>query len=137
MAACRVDFVEFVPREQYLERYHHLDLCLDTFPYNGHTTNLDGLWMGVPVVTRSGSAPVSRAGLSLLSNVGLADLVAVGSDDFVGIAVRLARDPDRLAAMRAGLRERVTGSPLMDSRRFARAVEVAYRTFWDAACRPE
>src|SRR6185437_3637656 len=72
----RVQFVDLQPREQYLRTYHRIDIALDTFPYNGHTTSLDALWMGVPVVTLAGQSAVSRAGLSQLSNLGLGELVA-------------------------------------------------------------
>ena len=54
VAAQRVEFVEPRPRKAYLELYHRLDIALDTFPYNGHTTSLDALWMGVPVVSLAG-----------------------------------------------------------------------------------
>jgi predicted O-linked N-acetylglucosamine transferase (SPINDLY family) len=135
VAVDRIRFVEFVPRPQYLERYHDIDLCLDTFPYNGHTTNLDGFWMGVPVVSRRGSGAVSRAGLCMLTQVGLTELVASSADEFVRIAVELATNLDRLASMRAGLRERLTRSPLMDAQRFARSLETAYQTMWRDARR--
>jgi protein O-GlcNAc transferase len=72
----RVEFVEYRPRREYLELYHRLDIVLDTFPYNGHTTSLDALWMGVPVVSLVGRTAVSRAGLSQLTNLGLPELVA-------------------------------------------------------------
>jgi protein O-GlcNAc transferase len=84
--ARRVEFVEFRPRREYLELYHRLDIVLDTFPYNGHTTSLDALWMGVPVVSLAGETPVSRAGLSQLTNLGLPELVAHSESEYVNIA---------------------------------------------------
>ena len=56
---------------EYLELYHRIDLGLDTFPYNGHTTSMDSFWMGVPVVTLAGQTAVGRAGVSLATNLGL------------------------------------------------------------------
>src|SRR5262249_40257316 len=70
LAADRVEFVEPCPRPEYFERYHRLDIVLDTFPYNGHTTSLDALWMGVPVVSLAGPTRVSRGGASILHNLG-------------------------------------------------------------------
>jgi len=122
------------PRQKYLAFYQCIDLGLDTFPYNGHTTSLDSYWMGVPVVTLVGQNPVGRAGWSQLSNLGLTELAAHTPDDFVRIASTLARDLPRLAALRAGLRERMQRSPLMDAPRFARAVETAFRTMWHRWC---
>ncbi|MEO9113257.1 MAG: tetratricopeptide repeat protein [Lacunisphaera sp.] len=130
----RVEFAAYQPRPDYLELYHRIDIGLDTFPYNGHTTSLDALWMGVPVISRSGSTAVSRAGLSLMTNLGLPELVAETNDQFVQIAIRLANDRNCLASLRAGLRERMQRSPLMDASRFATNMEAAYRFMWRNWC---
>jgi predicted O-linked N-acetylglucosamine transferase (SPINDLY family) len=129
--ARRVKFVENRARRDYLELYHRLDIVLDTFPYNGHTTSLDALWMGVPVVSLAGETPVSRAGLSQLTNLGLPELVARSETEFVNIADRLARDLPRLAQLRATLRGRMQASVLMDAPRFTRQIEQAYRSMWE------
>ena len=123
----RIDFVPFLPRQDYLDQYRRIDLCLDTFPYTGHTTSLDAYWMGVPVVTRVGETVVGRAGLSQLQNLGLPELAAWDDDDFVRIAADLAADLPRLGELRAGLRARMEASPLMDAPRFARDLEAVYR----------
>jgi protein O-GlcNAc transferase len=130
----RVDFVEYQPRLLYLATYRSIDLCLDTFPYNGHTTSIDAFWMGVPVVTLVGSTVVGRAGLSQAMNLGLPELVARTADEYVRIALELSSDLDRLSALRAGLRTRIKMSPLMDAPRFARSLETAYRTIWRRWC---
>jgi predicted O-linked N-acetylglucosamine transferase (SPINDLY family) len=72
----RIDITHRASHRQYLEQYHKIDIGLDTFPYNGHTTSLDALWMGVPVVTLVGKTVVGRAGLSQLANLGLTELAA-------------------------------------------------------------
>jgi predicted O-linked N-acetylglucosamine transferase (SPINDLY family) len=131
----RVEFVDFVPREQYLRRYYEVDLCLDTFPYNGHTTTLDGLWMGVPVVSLCGKTPVSRAGFSLFSNLGLADeFVAHDEEGFVRLAIARASEIDRLRELRRQFRDRLFASPMMDHEQFARDIENAYRSVWTNWC---
>jgi predicted O-linked N-acetylglucosamine transferase (SPINDLY family) len=126
----RLEFVPFQVRSHYMDAYRQLDLILDTFPYNGHMTTCDALWMGVPVISLAGEMPISRGGLSLLSNAGLQELVAFSEDDYVRIAVGLARDLPRLATLRAGLRARMRASPLMDATRYARNLEFAFRTMW-------
>lgn len=130
----RITFVDRQPREKYLALYHRIDLGLDTFPYNGHTTSLDSYWMGVPVVTLVGPTGVSRAGWSQLSNLGLTELAAHHETDFVRIVATLAQDTSRLSALRAGLRERMQRSPLMDAPRFCQGIESAYRTLWQRWC---
>ena len=132
----RVDFVDYQTRQPYLATYRSIDVCLDTFPYNGHTTSLDALWMGVPVVTLVGSTVVGRAGLCQAMNLGLPELVARTPDEYVKIAVDLSRDRARLRDLRAGLRARMEGSPLMDAPRFARNLEAAYRSAWHRWCDP-
>ncbi|HWE04002.1 MAG TPA: tetratricopeptide repeat protein, partial [Tepidisphaeraceae bacterium] len=128
--ASRIVFVDRQPRRRYLQTYHCIDIGLDTFPYNGHTTSLDSFWMGVPVVTRSGITAVSRGGLSQLSNLKLAELACADEDSFVRVAAGLATSMDRLRTLRSTLRGRLIESPLMDGPRFARSVESAYRTTW-------
>ncbi len=131
----RVQFVDFRPRRRYLETYRRIDLCLDTLPYNGHTTSLDAYWMGVPVVTRVGNTVAGRAGWSQLNNLRLADLAAFDDEQFVATACALAADRPRLRELRTTLRERMRRSPLMDGRRFAAALERLYRQAWREHCR--
>jgi predicted O-linked N-acetylglucosamine transferase (SPINDLY family) len=132
--ARRVEFVEPRGRREYLELYHRVDLVLETSPYNGHTTSLDALWMGVPVVSLAGDLPVSRAGLSQLSNIGMPELVARTGEEYVAIVEQWAGDLPRLARLRASLRERMKRSVLMDAPRFTRGVEQAYREMWKEWC---
>ena len=130
----RVECVAFRPRDEYLRTYREIDVALDTFPYNGHTTSLDALWMGVPVVTRVGTTPAGRAGLSQLSNLGLQALAAHTDDDYVRIATGLVADLNGLAGLREQLRPRLQCSPLMDGERFTRNLERAYRAMWRDWC---
>jgi predicted O-linked N-acetylglucosamine transferase (SPINDLY family) len=134
ISAERIEFIEFQSRRRYLEVYHRIDLGLDTFPYNGHTTSLDSYWMGVPVVTAMGKTAVGRAGWSQLSNLKLRELAGATDGDFVRIAVELSRDLPRLSELRRTLRQRLEQSPLTDAARFARGIEQAYRDIWRRWC---
>jgi predicted O-linked N-acetylglucosamine transferase (SPINDLY family) len=135
IAGDRIEFLGRAPRAEYFRRYHDLDIGLDPFPYNGHTSTKDALWMGVPVVTLSGRTAVGRGAASILTAAGLPELIARTPDDYVAIAVNLARDRDKLAALRAGLRQRLLGSPLLDRPAFAAAVEAQWRFMWHEWCR--
>jgi predicted O-linked N-acetylglucosamine transferase (SPINDLY family) len=130
----RVKFVPKQPRRQYLRNYHGMDIGLDTLPYNGHTTSLDSLWMGVPVVTLIGSTVVGRAGASQLTNLALPELIAYTPEQYVRMAAGLACDLPRLSQLRATLRGRMQASALMDAPRFARNIEAAYRQMWQRWC---
>ena len=130
ISANRIEFVSYRPRQEYLQTYQRIDLCLDTLPYNGHTTSLDAYWMGVPVVTQVGATVVGRAGWSQLNNLGLPELAAFDEEAFVEIAVSLASDLPRLSQLRKTLRGRLQASPLMDGKRFAGAIESVYWQTW-------
>jgi len=134
VAPSRIEFLDRRPRRDYLELYNRIDVCLDTFPYNGHTTQLDALWMGVPTVTLVGRTAAGRGGASILSNVGLRELVAQTEEDYVRIAAELAGDLPRLSALRSGLRRRMEQSPLMDAPGFARDIEASFRQMWRTWC---
>jgi protein O-GlcNAc transferase len=130
----RLSFAPPTPTSEYFKQYQRVDIGLDPFPFNGGTTTCDALWMGVPVVTMRGGTAVGRAGVSLLSQVGLTELIADSPDQYVAAAKRLAEDMARLAQIRRELRGKMRGSPLMDSRQFARDVEEAFRWMWKQWC---
>jgi len=138
IAAERCIFVPKAPHAEYLTYYHRVDIVLDTFPYNGHTTSLDALWMGIPVVSLAGDHALARAGVSQMANLGLPELVASSPDTFVEVATRLATDRDHLRTLRRTLRPRMEASPLMDAAGFTRDIEAAYRIQWQRWCaKPE
>jgi predicted O-linked N-acetylglucosamine transferase (SPINDLY family) len=134
IARGRIEFVDSQPHDEYFRTFNRIDLSVDTFPYGGHTTTLDSLWMGVPVVSLVGSAAPARAGLSILTNAGLPELAAATPEDFVRIATEWANDPTRLEECRSTLRPRLLASPLTDAKGFTAAIESAYRQMWRDWC---
>jgi len=130
----RVEPVRRQPRRQYLELFNQIDIALDPYPYNGETTTCDGLWMGVPHVALAGDRCASRRTMSHLCNLGFGELVASSGDQYVRIATTLAGDLPRLAELRASMRERMAGSPMMDYRGYIVHLESAYRAMWRAWC---
>jgi predicted O-linked N-acetylglucosamine transferase (SPINDLY family) len=121
-------------RADHLEAYGKIDIALDTFPYNGTTTTCEALWMGVPVVTLEGVAHMSRVGSTLLRAAGLPELVAPDAEVYVATAVALARDGERRRRLRAGMRARLTASPLLDAARFTGNYERALQQAWASWC---
>jgi predicted O-linked N-acetylglucosamine transferase (SPINDLY family) len=134
IAGQRIMFTERKPRAEYLEQYRRIDICLDTFPYCGHTTSMDAFWMGVPVVSLVGPLLVGRAAITIANNLSLQELVTFTPNDYVNVASQLATNVSRLREVRSKLRTRMQTSPLMDGRRFARYLESAYRMTWQHWC---
>ena len=132
--ADRVIFSGSQPLADYLQAIARVDVALDTFPFNGHTTTCHCMWMGVPVVSLYGTTPISRVGLSLLTQLRMAELAASEPARYVDIAVELACDSDRRHGMRRDLRERMRRSPLMDNRRLASELETTFRAVWVRWC---
>jgi protein O-GlcNAc transferase len=126
----RLDFRPPSSYQEYLAAYQQIDVALDPFPFSGSVTTCDALWMGVPVVTCPGETFASRHSLSHLANAGLPELIARDLDHYVELAVSLAGDPPRLAALRARMREQMSASPLCDGKRFANNLSSILREVW-------
>jgi protein O-GlcNAc transferase len=124
----RLDFVSRQSRLDYLNQYSQIDIALDPFPYNGHMTSCDALWMGVPIVSLRGHTSVGRGGESLLASLNLLEFLAHSPKDYVEIATALANDPVRLANLRRSMRDRMLASAICDASGFTRDVEAAYRS---------
>lgn len=124
----RLVFAPRVALAEHLARHRLADLFLDTIPYNAHTTASDSLWVGCPVLTLAGETFASRVAGSLLRTIGLAELITTNLDEYRDLALRLARDPERLNALRARLDSNRRTSPLFDGGQFARNIESAFLT---------
>ena len=119
----------FAPRlapTDHLTRLRSADLFLDTLPYNAHTTASEALWAGLPVLTRAGDAFASRVAASVLKAAGLPELITTSPEAYEALAIALANDPTKLAAIRQKLAARKLTSPLFDTEMFARHLEAAY-----------
>lgn len=134
IAEDRVELRHQLPAGQHLPLYGEIDVALDVFPWSGHTTSCESLWMGVPMLTLYGARHASRLVSSVMSAVGLNDWIARTRDEFVEIAVQQSQDLDRLARLRSGLREQMRQSPLCDGAAFARDLESLYREIWRKWC---
>lgn len=123
----------FAPRTSlgtHLARHRHADLFLDTFYYNAHTTASDALWAGLPVLTCLGNTFAGRVAASLLTAVGLPELITHNHEAYEALAVKLAGDPDLLAATRNKLAHQRLSQPLFNTGQFTRHIEAAYTAMW-------
>lgn len=131
------DRIEIAGKLDYLEhlkQYQKVDICLDTFPFNGHTTTCEALWMGVPIISLTGESFSSRLGLSLLKSIGLEFFTAKTAEEYIAKATALAQNRESLAKIRATLRARIASSGLFDCKKFAAGLEAAYREMWRKWC---
>jgi len=130
----RLEFHGRLRTRQFHELHQQVDIALDPFPVNGGTTTCGTLWMGVPVLTLIGDRFLARAGLSLLTAAGLTDFAVPTAEDFIRFAIHLSENLPLLAEIRAGLREHIAASPLMDEAGFTRNLENIYRAAWEKWC---
>jgi predicted O-linked N-acetylglucosamine transferase (SPINDLY family) len=114
----------------YFAAIGNVDVALDTFPYNGATTTLDTLWMGVPIVALPGSTAVARSSFSILSSLAAPELIATSSADLIARNVALATTADWRRTLRRSLRARMESSPLMDAPGFTRDLEEGFHRMW-------
>ncbi len=116
---------------EHLARLAVADLFLDSLPYGAHTTASDALWAGLPLVTCRGKSFAGRVAASLLTALEMPELIAESQADFEKLALRLALEPETLAALRRKLAGKRFSAPLFDTARTTRAVEAAYRIMLD------
>jgi protein O-GlcNAc transferase len=133
----RLAFAGASKATQYLREYGAIDISLDPFPYNGGSTTLDSLWMGVSVVTLAGRMPVQRIGASVLTAAGLGDLIAQTPEQYLKIALYLAAVVPKTPNLRQEIRRALVASPWMDEIGIVRDVENAYREMWRTWCRSQ
>jgi predicted O-linked N-acetylglucosamine transferase (SPINDLY family) len=134
VALDRVVFAPLLPLPDHLARHRHADLFLDTLPCNAHTTASDALWVGLPVLTCAGTTFAGRVAGSLLGAVGLPELIVGSPADYERAALALARDPRRLAELRATLVRTRDTVPLFDLPQSVRHIEAAYARMWQTWC---
>jgi predicted O-linked N-acetylglucosamine transferase (SPINDLY family) len=120
--------------EEHMNAFNQVDIALDTFPQGGGVTTLEGISMGVPLVTLRWPTFGGRMGASILGVMGLSDWVAETPEQYVEIAKQKAQDIPALAALRGQLRSRLRSSIVGDTRAYAGVVEQEYRKLWQAWC---
>ena len=131
----RIELYDWMMSADHYKLYGQMDIALDTFPFNGCMTTLEGMWMGVPIVSLVGeNSLLSRSGLSILSRVGLEFFAAPTEDEFVKKATAFAQNLDALEKIRFSMRERMMASTLCDPKAYAQGVEAAYRKMWHEWC---
>jgi predicted O-linked N-acetylglucosamine transferase (SPINDLY family) len=128
----RLIFARHMPSlSQHLARLRLGDLFLDTLPYNAHTTAIDALWSGLPVLTRIGNSFAGRVAASLLKAIELPELITATMEEYEDLAVELGTHPQRLAEIKQKLARNRLTTPLFDTRSLARHLETGYTKMFE------
>ena len=131
VAASRLVFAPRMPLEEHIARQRLADLFLDTLPCNAHTTASDALWAGLPVLTCLGATFAGRVAASVVHAAGLPDLVTASIAEYEALALKLAREPGALAAVKAKLAANRDTCALFNTQRSTRVLEAAYTQMWE------
>jgi len=126
VGANRIIFAKPLPQHAHLARQQVADLFLDTLPYNAHTGASDALWAGLPVLTRIGEAFAARVAASLLTAIDMPELIVSTQEHYEALAIEIACNPEKLAAIKAKLTENRLIMPLFDTQLFTGFIETAY-----------
>ncbi len=108
------------------------DVVLDTYPYNGATTTLETLWMGLPLVTRVGEHFSSRNSYGMMINAGITEGIAHSEAEYIAWGIKLGQDPELRQKIAWKLQQSRQTSPLWNGKAFTREMENAYLQMWQA-----
>ncbi|PJO37287.1 hypothetical protein CTI10_016950 [Delftia acidovorans] len=134
VSADRLIFVERLPLQGYLGLHERIDLMLDTFPYNGGTTTLHAVGMGLPTIVLSSESAISRVGESIMHGYGLSEFCCLDIEEYVIQAVGWSRRCKELANLRKILPERVARQNAQLALEFTKSLEKAWRDIWEEWC---
>jgi len=131
ISASRIVFGGGLSYSEHQARYRHADLFVDTFNYNAHTTAVDALWAGLPVVTKQGKQFAARVAASLLNAVGLPELITTTEAEYENLIVDLAKSPDTISEIKKTLATNLLREPLFDTTKYTRDFERGLRCAYD------
>ena len=120
----RIIFAEKVYYDEHLKRFELMDLSLDTFPYNGHTTTSEAIRSGVPTITMAGNSFTSRVAGSLLNGIGLNELISTNIKEYISLACELASNKSKYQSIKKKLEE--NSKILFDSEKYTKDLENIY-----------
>jgi predicted O-linked N-acetylglucosamine transferase (SPINDLY family) len=106
------------------------DVMLDSFPYNGATTTLETLWLGIPLVTRVGQQFAARNSYTFMVNAGITEGIAWSAEEYLEWGIRLGTDADLRQQVAGKLLDVRSTAPLWNARQFTKDMENAYGGMW-------
>ncbi|TRU35104.1 MAG: O-linked N-acetylglucosamine transferase, SPINDLY family protein [Microcystis aeruginosa Ma_MB_F_20061100_S20] len=130
----RIKMLPIYQTETYRANLAIADVVLDTYPFNGGTTTLETLWMGIPLVVKVGQQWSSRNGYTLMMNAGITEGIAWSDEEYVQWGIKLGLDKNLREEVRWKLRKSRHTSPLWNAKQFTRDLETAYQQMWNIYC---
>lgn len=106
------------------------DIVLDTYPYNGATTTLETLWVGIPIVTKVGDQFAARNSYTMLINAGVSEGIAWDDRTYIEWGIRFGTEPDLRQQVADKLNQSRHTSPLWQAAQFTQSIELAYEQMW-------
>lgn len=133
----RLYFIKNLPHIHHLATYRLMDIFLDTFNFNAHTTALESLYMGVPLITKQGNGIVSRAASGILCALGLDDLVTKNAQEYENLINHYVAHPNKLNSLKNRVKNHKKQFPLFNSKLYVKNLETAYRKIYEVSQKNE
>lgn len=132
--SARLLFSERLSLNEYFNIHHQIDVMLDTFPYNGGTTTLHALSMGVPTIALQSDITISRVGEALMLGYGLPDFCCINLDEYISQAIHWSGQKKKLAELREFLPNAVAQKNNASAKMFTTDLEDGLRRIWIEWC---
>ena len=126
----RLIFLDNISFEDHLSRHSLADLFLDTFNYNAHTSAVDALWSGLPILTKSGNSFSSRICGSLLKHLKLGEMVTKSKDEYFKKALELATKPKKLKEIKDKIINSKLSGSFFNTKQYTASLENAYKKIY-------
>ncbi len=122
----KVKFLKFLSPEEHLARHKLIDLYLDTFNYNGHTSSIDALYTGVPVLTKIGNSFTSRVCASILKSIKMVSLIANNEKEYLDFALEIAKNKTTFNKIKLDLKNNFKTTALFDTEKYVKNLEKGF-----------
>ena len=123
----RVKFLNFVNNKEHLARHQLIDLCLDTFNYNGHTSSVDALYAGIPIVTKKGKSFTSRVCASILKAINMDELITNNEEEYFNLILEIATKREKYNKIKFDLKSNLKIAALFKTKKYVQNLERGYQ----------
>ena len=121
-----IKFVEYLDYENHMARHLMFDLFLDSFNINAHTSAVDSLWAGLPILTKVGKSFSSRICGSILNSVGLSNLITYSKEEYEQKAIYFGNNKKEILKIKNSILESKKKKIFYDIKKYTLKLEKAY-----------